>query len=154
MLSLWKAELDCSEENLEKIASKLAGEIQLNDRICLEGPMGSGKSTFARMLLNSLGIQQSSEGSPTFPIAHEYECSKGGIVHLDFYRIKNETEIEFAGIPAYYWERSLIVISEWLSMWSEFEEKVYKFSSGRIWRVSLSFSSHSTSHRGIEIHFL
>lgn len=151
MLSLWKAEPHCSEEALEKLAAQLAGEVRPNDRICLEGPMGAGKSKFTRLLLKALGIQQTHEGSPTFSIAHEYESSISGIAHLDFYRIKNEDEIEFSGIPSYYWERSLIVISEWLSLWPELEKKVYTFASGRIWRINLSFSLDLATHRHVEV---
>ena len=86
--------------------------------------MGSGKSTFARALLESLGASRPAEGSPSFAIAHEYETPRGETVHVDFYRIRSEREIAEAGIPAYYWERDAIVISEWLSNWPKFESAV------------------------------
>lgn len=99
--------------------------------------MGAGKTTFARYLLSALGVTQPPEGSPSFAIAHEYQSPRGGVVHIDFYRIRNEAEIEEAGIPAFYWERSSLVISEWLSSWPEFEKQVMK--SGRGWKVALSW---------------
>ncbi len=111
--------------------------------------MGVGKTTFARSLLLGLGIEQPPEGSPTFAIAHEYESSQGGVVHIDFYRLKSETEIQDAGILSYYWERSLITVSEWLSAFPEFEKKVLQ--SGKIWRVELSYSIETPSLRNIRI---
>lgn len=112
--------------------------------------MGAGKTTFARALLFGLKVTQPPEGSPSFAIAHEYTSSLvGGVVHLDFYRLKNEAEIEDAGIPSYFWERDLVVIAEWTSLWPEFYEQVLR--SGRNWKVSLSFSEESELHRDVEI---
>lgn len=121
------------------MAQRLAGELKKGDRVLLEGPMGVGKTTFARSLLLGLGIHQPPEGSPTFAIAHEYLCSLGGVIHIDYYRLRSEAEIDEAGISAYYWERELIVISEWLSSWPQFQEQVLK--SGRSWHVGLSFET-------------
>lgn len=111
--------------------------------------MGVGKTTFARALLHSLGVQQPPEGSPTFAIAHEYESPAGGVVHIDYYRLKSQDEIDDVGIPSYYWERDLIVVSEWLSSWPDFEKKVIE--SGRTWQVNLSFEGEETPQRKIEI---
>lgn len=113
--------------------------------------MGAGKTTFARALLAGLGIHQPAEGSPTFAIAHEYTSPKGGVVHIDYYRLKSEDEIDEAGLPAYYWERKLIVISEWLSSWPEFEQQVVKIPAGKIWRVSLAFHPQDPALRVAEI---
>lgn len=111
--------------------------------------MGSGKTTLTRSLLLGLGIHQPPEGSPTFAIAHEYEAPIGGIIHIDFYRIHSEYEIDEAGISSYYWERHLIVISEWISSWPEFSDRVSK--TGRTWHVSLSFVPESDQAREVRI---
>jgi tRNA threonylcarbamoyl adenosine modification protein YjeE len=107
--------------------------------------MGVGKTTFARKLLEALQVTQPPEGSPTFAIAHEYESAKGCIVHIDFYRLRSEDELDDAGIPSYFWEKEAIVISEWLSSWPKFESQVLK--SGRIWKVDLSFADPQTLER-------
>lgn len=133
--SLWKAESHCSESQLALIAGELAHQLKAGDRVALEGPMGVGKTTFARALLAGLGLVQPPEGSPTFAIAHEYSTPQGEVAHVDFYRLNSELEIEEAGIPAYLWERNLIVITEWLSSWPGFEDQVYQ--SDRIFEVLL-----------------
>ena len=104
--------------------------------------MGAGKSTFARALLDALGLARPPEGSPTFAIAHEYPRlgtrGLGAVVHIDFYRLKSEAEIEDAGIETYYWERDAIVISEWLSLWPTFERSVVGAIGDRsAWRVRI-----------------
>jgi tRNA threonylcarbamoyl adenosine modification protein YjeE len=114
--------------------------------------MGVGKTTFTRGLLAALQIVQPPEGSPTFAIAHEYESPRGGVVHIDFYRLKSEEEIDEAGIPSYYWERDLIVISEWLSSWPEFQSKVIR--TGRSWKIELSMNESDFSQRDLQISLL
>jgi tRNA threonylcarbamoyl adenosine modification protein YjeE len=119
--------------------------LKSGDRVFLEGEMGAGKTTFARALLAGLGVSQPPEGSPSFAIAHEYDALRGNVVHIDFYRLKHESEIEDAGIAAYFWERRAIVVSEWISMFPDFEAAVCEASlrgssESRIWKVSLEFS--------------
>ncbi len=148
MHQLWKVASVYSETQLAECAESLGKELQLGDRVLLEGPMGVGKTTFARALLLAMGVHQPPEGSPTFAIAHEYQAPIGGMVHIDYYRMRSEIEIEEAGIPAYYWERNLLVISEWLSSWPLFEKQV--LGSGRSWKVNFLFHFNNAD-RIIEI---
>ena len=134
---------------MASLAKELAHHLQPGDRVLLEGPMGVGKTTFTRSLLVGLGVIQPPEGSPTFALAHEYDAPVGGVVHIDFYRIRDESEIEDAGIYSYYWERNLIVISEWLSSWPEFEKAV--LTSGRIWQVQIAFDDASETCRKLTL---
>ncbi len=114
--------------------------------------MGAGKSTFARALLKALGARQPAEGSPTFAIAHEYEGPQCGIVHMDFYRLRSEAEIEDAGISSYFWERNLIVIAEWISLHPEFRDAVWNQSAGhRNWSVSIGFVENRPELRKVVI---
>jgi len=111
--------------------------------------MGAGKTTFARSVLDALGVVQPPEGSPTFAIAHEYDSPRGGVVHIDLYRLRSETELDDAGIPAYFWERPLIVLVEWLSSFGEFEAQVCK--SGRCFEVRIAFNEGDSALRDLEI---
>src|SRR4051812_290672 len=78
----------CSREALRELAHELAAALRPGDRVFLEGEMGAGKSTFARFLLEGLEHDRDAEGSPSFPIAHEYRTRLGPLVHIDFYRLK------------------------------------------------------------------
>lgn len=123
----------------------------------LEGPLGAGKTAFARALLNALGVEQPPEGSPSFALAHEYSLpSVGrtghgarGVVHVDLYRIRSEREIEEAGIPDYFWDESRIVICEWASLWKGFQSSVLR--SGGNWLVELTFVAKDPNLRGLRI---
>lgn len=112
--------------------------------------MGAGKTTFARALLAGLGVEQPPEGSPSFAIAHEYRSPKGEVIHMDFYRLRSEAEIEEAGLAAYFWERQAITITEWLSDWPEFRDAVLR-AGGRFWTVKIDFSARGDAYRDLEI---
>lgn len=59
--------------------------------------MGSGKTTFIHALCDVLQVT-SAVGSPTFAIINEYTSPVAGtIFHMDWYRIKDETEAIQAG---------------------------------------------------------
>jgi tRNA threonylcarbamoyl adenosine modification protein YjeE len=149
---LWKGASGCSELILGTLARELAGVLKPGDRVLLEGPMGAGKSTFARAVIEALGVRQPAEGSPTFAIAHEYSGTRAEVVHIDFYRIRSEDEIDEAGIPAYFWERHPIVLAEWTSSWPEFAATVKKGEEGRaVWLVNLAFSEGEPERRDVEI---
>lgn len=114
--------------------------------------MGSGKSAFARRLLSALGAGRTPEGSPSFAIAHEYVLTTGGeAIHIDFYRLAAESEIEDAGIPSYFWERDAIVVTEWLSLWPAFERAVFAESTGAVWEVRLAFVADAPEVRAVTI---
>jgi tRNA threonylcarbamoyl adenosine modification protein YjeE len=128
----------------------LALVISPGDRVFLEGEMGAGKTTFARSLLSGLGVVQPAEGSPSFAIAHEYRSPRTDVVHIDFYRLKSEVEIQDAGIDTYFWERpQSIIICEWISLFPALEQSVQKVQS--VWRVKLENKGSRIDARNIEI---
>ncbi len=66
--------------------------------IALAGPLGAGKSVFARGLAEGLGVDPARVASPTFTIASEYQTESGRrFSHVDLYRIGSEAELEAAG---------------------------------------------------------
>lgn len=112
--------------------------------------MGAGKTTFARALIEALGVVQPPEGSPTFAIAHEYHGPRVDVVHVDLYRIKHAEEIDEAGIPEYLWNRPRsVAIVEWASMFPEFEASV--IANGRNWHVSLAFVAADLGLRSLTV---
>lgn len=115
----WK---DQSEAQLSEVAQEIALELQANfgsvgGWLRLEGPMGAGKSTFARSLLKILAPEQSSRGSPTFPLVHAYSGRVQGrpisIYHIDLYRLETVDELEDSGIWNQLDEPGAWALLEW-----------------------------------------
>ena len=87
---------------LEKIADKIKNKLLLGDVVFLYGEIGVGKTTFARLLINSFEsekkIKKSEVLSPTFNIVFEYEIKEFTIKHFDLYRLKNDNDIKNVGL--------------------------------------------------------
>ena len=85
-----------NEEETKKIANKLAKDINdTNATICLNGDLGSGKTTFSRYLIRSLLSNNINDDipSPTFTLLQIYEDQKKSIYHYDFYRLNKIDEL-------------------------------------------------------------
>ncbi len=91
-----------SIRELEKIADKIKKILSPGDVVFLYGEIGVGKTTFARLLINSFEnekkIKKSEVLSPTFNIVFEYEIKKFTIKHFDLYRLKNDNDIKNIGL--------------------------------------------------------
>lgn len=60
--------------------------------------MGTGKTTFIHALCEYLGVKDAIS-SPTFAIVNQYDSVEAGVVlHMDWYRLKDEEEAIMAGI--------------------------------------------------------
>lgn len=88
----WADEAGC-----EATAQALAARPALRDAfIELHGTLGAGKTTFARHLLQALGVTGRIK-SPTYAVLESYEVAGLAISHFDFYRFKDPQEFEDAG---------------------------------------------------------
>ena len=101
-------------QDTEKFAEGLASLIKKHDLILLKGELGSGKTTFARSIINSQYFANDINHivpSPTFNLLQIYEFGKRKIGHADLYRVKNKEEIIGLDLQKIVDEGSLIV--EW-----------------------------------------
>ncbi len=101
-----------SEAQTACLAHDFAAHLAQGDVVALYGPLGAGKSVFARALIRALmGQPDLIVPSPTFTLVQTYEASIGTLWHFDLYRLKNPEEIWELG-----WEEALhngIVLIEW-----------------------------------------
>jgi tRNA threonylcarbamoyladenosine biosynthesis protein TsaE len=89
---LWPNEAACAAS-----AATLAHQPSVDKAfIELLGPLGAGKTTFARYLLQALGVTGRIK-SPTYALMEPYELPGMNIWHFDFYRFNDPQEWEDAG---------------------------------------------------------
>ena len=104
-----------SSDHLNSISKKISNKILNSDLILLYGEVGTGKTTFARSLINYLQIKEDIKItdvlSPTYNLVYEYELKSMKIMHYDLYRLKNKTEIQQLGI--FDTDQLTVKIIEW-----------------------------------------
>jgi tRNA threonylcarbamoyladenosine biosynthesis protein TsaE len=76
-----------SQEETERLAETLAGELRAGDVVLLSGPLGAGKTAFVRGLARGLGVDSDEVSSPTFTLVHEYRGGRLRLFHADLYRL-------------------------------------------------------------------
>ncbi len=85
-------------EGLEDFCKEVSLNLKIGDIICLSGELGSGKTTFARNLINSIYKINEIEKprsikSPSFPLLITYDVTNFEIYHYDLYRISKFREL-------------------------------------------------------------
>lgn len=104
---LWK-----DETATQAFAAQLAIQAGLGKAfITLHGDLGAGKTTFARHLLQSLGVGGRIK-SPTYTIVESYDTADFPVWHFDFYRFNDPQEWEDAGFRDIFASTGLKLV-EW-----------------------------------------
>lgn len=100
-----------SPAETEMYAAALASLSRPGDLITLSGPLGAGKTVFARGFMAGLGICEEVP-SPTFTLVQTYAAPNGfEVAHFDLYRLESPDDVWELG-----WEDarlSAITLVEW-----------------------------------------
>lgn len=80
-----RALITASAPETEAAGERLAGRLAVGDVLLLEGPLGSGKTTFVRGLARGLGVT-GQVASPTFQLVRVYP-GRLPLAHADLYRL-------------------------------------------------------------------
>ncbi|MDO5528437.1 MAG: tRNA (adenosine(37)-N6)-threonylcarbamoyltransferase complex ATPase subunit type 1 TsaE [Paracoccus sp. (in: a-proteobacteria)] len=88
------------ERQLATVAAELARHARAGDSFLLGGPVGAGKSHFARAFIRArLGNPAEDVPSPTFTLVQTYDAPDGAeIWHADLYRLTDPAERDELGL--------------------------------------------------------
>lgn len=100
-----------SPDATERFAQLLARHLNRGDTLLLSGPVGAGKSHFARTTIRPLLAQNEDIPSPTFTLVQTYEGNRGEVWHADLYRLSETLEVIELGLTEAFSEAICIV--EW-----------------------------------------
>lgn len=87
-----------SADDTAQFAQHLAQRLRPGDCILLDGPIGAGKTHFARAAIQSVLDQPEDVPSPTFTLVQTYPGRHGEIWHCDLYRLGSAAEIDELGL--------------------------------------------------------
>lgn len=95
----------------ERLAERVAALARPGDAILLSGPLGAGKSAFARAFLRHAAADGALEvPSPTFTLVQSYDLPGWRAHHFDLWRLDGPAALTELG-----WEEALadVVVVEW-----------------------------------------
>lgn len=93
-----------------ELASRLLPLMREAGCVCLEGPLGAGKTHLVKAVASALGIS-GPVSSPTFTLLHSYSGGKCTLHHSDWYRLESEGEVLGLGLEEYLDDGILMI--EW-----------------------------------------
>ena len=96
------------------IAQKLSKVLEIGDILLLKGPIGAGKSFFARCIINEFFKKFNifeDIPSPSFSLIQTYDNIKPKFCHVDLYRMSFSSELEEIGLDNIY--ENFVSIIEW-----------------------------------------
>lgn len=102
-----------SEVETEAAGQAMAAGLKAGMVILLSGPLGAGKTAFARGLAAGLGCEDAAVSSPTFTIVQEYPGPLT-LQHVDLYRLAPE-EVDDLGLEDLL-DASVMAV-EWPERW-------------------------------------
>ena len=100
-----------SEAQLTAFAAEIGLILVPGDVVYLCGELGTGKTTFARAIIQQRGSADSVT-SPTFTLIETYHLDDVLVAHLDLYRIESDAEMEGIGLRDYL-DGDWICLIEW-----------------------------------------
>ncbi|QFT94954.1 tRNA threonylcarbamoyladenosine biosynthesis protein TsaE [Roseovarius sp. THAF9] len=98
-------------ESTATLARRIGAVLCAGDVLLLDGPVGAGKTHFARSLIQSLLPTPEDVPSPTFTLVQTYEAPAFDIWHTDLYRLSAPEEVIELGLLGAF-EHSVTLV-EW-----------------------------------------
>jgi len=117
--------ISLSEPQTLAIAAAFAAGLKPGDAVALRGPLGAGKTLFARGVARALGYE-GPVSSPSYALVHEY-AGRVPVYHMDLYRLAPGSDWEEIGL-SHYLDGTGICLIEWPERlpegWSPFTHEV------------------------------
>ena len=86
-----------SPEQTFSLAAQFGKLAKTGDVVLLQGPLGAGKTQFARGFCSGMGMDDLWEvDSPTYTVVNHYRVGEG-VDHIDLYRFRDQVELDEIG---------------------------------------------------------
>ena len=82
-----------TENDTLALGAAVAPHVRRGEVVALHGPLGAGKTTFARGFIQALAAADEEVVSPTFTLVQVYDTPEGPIWHFDLYRLEKPGDV-------------------------------------------------------------
>ncbi len=131
------------QATLEAWGREVGAQLEGPTVLLLEGPLGAGKSTFARAVARGAGVQGPMP-SPTFNLVFRYPIpGDGSFVHVDLYRLESPAEVTALGWEELF-DGPTVVVIEW-------PERAGDMLPSNRWEISLGIDPSKPDFRTVQV---
>ena len=118
-----------------RLGEKLSQKLNPQSIVLLQGPIGSGKTSFVQGIAKGLSISEDIT-SPTFALSHHYRSGKIPLFHLDLYRLENISTAKevFLSEEEEAFQSEAILVIEWPEL---IEPLIEDF-----WKIEISYAKN------------
>lgn len=136
-----------SPDQTRRLGARLGTLLHTGAVICLEGPLGAGKTCLAQGIGRGWGVEQRLT-SPSFVLVREYARLEDSVrlYHIDLYRISGAEEAWELGADEFVGGEYAVCIIEWA------ERARSLIPPEHLW-ISLDFADHAGQNRRA-LHFV
>lgn len=80
------------------LGARVERALRPGEAVCLHGPLGAGKTSFARGLVRAATTPDEEVPSPTFTLVQSYAGARFPVAHFDLYRLEDAAEADELGL--------------------------------------------------------
>lgn len=124
--------LSRSPEETFDLGERTGAQLKGGEIILLSGPLGAGKTIFAKGIASALAIDTAEVTSPSFTLVNRYDEGRLTLYHLDLYRLNEGASAAHAvDLDELLTDESAVIIIEWA-------ERMGRYPLPQpVWRVSI-----------------
>ncbi len=117
-----------------QLGKKFAQGLNSKSIILLQGPIGSGKTSFVQGIAKGLFIEEEIT-SPTFALSHHYNSGKIPLIHIDLYRLEDSFIARefFISEEEEALQNEAIMVIEW--------PELIKPLLNNFWKIEISYAT-------------
>lgn len=105
-----------SPDETRSLADRIADGLTRETCLGLIGPLGAGKTTLVKGIVDALGGDGDSVRSPTYALVQRYTETDPTVVHADLYRTEGPDQQETIGLGEHF--GSALTLVEWAERWT------------------------------------
>jgi tRNA threonylcarbamoyladenosine biosynthesis protein TsaE len=122
-----------SAEETFELGARMGASLKGGEIILLDGPLGAGKTIFAKGIASSLEIDTDEVTSPSFTLVNRYDEGRLTLFHLDLYRLsEGATAAHAVDLDELLTDERAVFLIEWAERMGR-----YPLPSP-VWRVSIT----------------